>query len=129
VEDVTASAGRAVGRRALAWLAVALYAGVIFALSSIPSGHFPSTFSGADKLVHAGEYGVLGGLLAMALGVRARGWAVAAAALALAVAYGLSDEWHQSFVPGRQSSLWDVAADTVGAGLGIVAVRRWRREA
>ncbi|MDR2491693.1 MAG: VanZ family protein [Spirochaetaceae bacterium] len=36
-------------------------------------------------------------------------------------AYGVLDEFHQSFVPGRQVSAFDWAADTVGAVLGCAA--------
>lgn len=32
--------------------------------------------------------------------------------------YGLSDEWHQSFVPGRQVELGDLLADGIGGFLG-----------
>ena len=40
-------------------------------------------------------------------------------AFAIALSYGLFDEWHQSFVPGRFASLTDVALNTLGATLGI----------
>ena len=48
----------------------------------------------------------------------------------LATLYGVSDEFHQSFVPGRESSGWDVLADFVGSSLGVfiyVAAHRLRR--
>ena len=38
--------------------------------------------------------------------------------------FGLLDEWHQTFVPGRSFSGWDLAADSLGIGLGI-AVGLW----
>lgn len=31
--------------------------------------------------------------------------------------YGISDEWHQSFIPGRESDLFDWIADTVGVSI------------
>ena len=40
-------------------------------------------------------------------------------ACAVASAYGVFDEWHQSFVPGRYASLTDVTLDVAGAVLGI----------
>jgi VanZ family protein len=56
----------------------------------------------------------------------------AAAAVVLSTLYGVSDEWHQSFVPGRSPDVLDVAADAVGSTIGALAVlaaaaavRRW----
>lgn len=40
----------------------------------------------------------------------------------LTVAYGLTDEWHQSFVPGRTPDAFDIATDAVGAALGLLLV-------
>jgi len=40
-------------------------------------------------------------------------------ACAVAIAYGVCDEWHQSFVPGRYASLVDVLLDASGAAIGI----------
>jgi len=44
----------------------------------------------------------------------------------IAVLYGVSDEFHQSFVPARDASVMDLVSDTVGAflGAGIVALGR-----
>ena len=49
---------------------------------------------------------------------RQRGLAVFLAALALGSLYGLIDEVHQYFVPGRACDFWDWVADTLGALLG-----------
>ena len=43
-------------------------------------------------------------------------------AFAGAVLYGFSDEWHQSFVPGRDPSLLDNGVDAIGAATGLAAV-------
>jgi VanZ family protein len=48
-------------------------------------------------------------------------------ALLLAVLYAASDEFHQSFVPGRTASLRDVLLDTCGAGFGLAALWAARR--
>jgi VanZ family protein len=78
-----------------------------------------------DKLVHLSCYAVLGLLVGRARGGgcrrRARGGGgVAAWALGLAL-FGLFDEWHQDFIPGRFSDRNDWIADVVGATLGLVA--------
>jgi hypothetical protein len=104
------------------WLPVVAWAGLIFALSSVPD--LGTGLGGWDltlrKLAHAGEYAVLGALLLRAL---RRG----VPAFALGVAYAISDEVHQHFVPGRRGAPLDVLIDAVGVGLGVLAWRRFAR--
>jgi VanZ family protein len=64
------------------------------------------------KFAHAAEYAVLGALL-----VRATGRA--GLAFALGTLYAISDELHQSLVPGRLGSPLDVAIDALGVAAGI----------
>ena len=101
------------------WLPVVLWAGVIFALSSIPSlGTGLGTWDVVlRKGAHMTEYAVLALLLVRVLGREMP-------ALALGIAYAASDEFHQAFVRGRHASPVDVAIDTVGLLLGLLA---WRR--
>ena len=77
-----------------------------------------------DKLYHAGNFGVLGILLYLATGR-------VYLAVLLASLYGVSDEVHQAYVPGRSADMLDWVADTVGAGVGVGvavwAVRLWLR--
>jgi VanZ family protein len=109
------------------WLPVLVWAGVIFALSSIPS--LNSGLGGWDyalrKGAHMTEYAILAVLLVRATGSYA--WA-----FAFAVAYAASDEVHQLFVRGRHGSPIDVAIDAVGALIGITLlrskIRRWSTE-
>jgi len=114
------------------WAAAAAWGALIVAGSSVPASDFPAPlpFAQADKLIHAGEYAVLAALLAWALGssrrTPLRSFALALAAAAL---FGASDELHQRLVPGRDSSLADLAADVAGAALGALAVVRLRRAA
>jgi VanZ family protein len=56
------------------------------------------------------------------------GWKLkwALAAWLIATAYSMSDEFHQTFVPGRGASPKDVLLDSTGAALAQVAVRLWR---
>jgi VanZ family protein len=113
--------GSGAGALVRLWLPVVLWAALIFALSSIPS--LGTGLGGWDlalrKLAHAGEYAVLAILLRRALS--------APAAFGLAVAYAISDEVHQSFVRGREGHPRDVAIDALGAAIGLLAWRVWRR--
>jgi VanZ family protein len=111
----------ATSRALTLWLPVVLWAGVIFALSSVPS---LSTGLGTwDQLLRKGahmtEYAVLAYLLARAVGREAP-------ALVAGVLYAASDELHQAFVRGRHASPVDVAIDSVGLLIGVLAWRRSR---
>jgi VanZ family protein len=106
---------------------------VIFAASSIPDlGPLPGGLS--DSSGHSIGYAMLGALLLRGLaGGRLSGvtWRRAIAAVVLATLYGVSDEAHQSFVPGRFPDRFDVLADCVGASiaatlaLAAAGARRW----
>jgi VanZ family protein len=105
---------------ALAWM------GLIFWLSSQPS--LPSAiflFDGIDKVFHAGAYGVLGALLSLALG--ATTGRAASLAVVIASLYGVSDELHQYFVPGRSCDVFDWMADTGGAAVVVGMLAVWQR--
>ncbi len=110
----------------LAWVWVGLDAALIFTLSSLSqplpyvTGLEKYQF---DKIFHVIEYGIFGWLLTRAICFsfpRKPFTFMASAAFFLGVLYGASDEWHQSFVPNRDSNPRDLVADTVGVGLGIV---------
>ena len=109
-----------VAARLTTWVPVVLWAGLIFALSSIPD--LGTGLGSWDvllrKLAHAAEYGVLGGLVFRA--VRS-----APAALMLASAYAVTDEVHQAFVTGRHGSPLDWLVDSAGAFLGVVLAARF----
>jgi VanZ family protein len=106
---------------------------VIFAASSIPNlTRLPGDIS--DKSGHSIGYAMLGGLILRAFaGGRLSGvtWTRCLAAIVLATLYGVSDECHQLFVPGRSADRYDVLADAVGASIGSAlgwlasAARRW----
>jgi VanZ family protein len=76
------------------------------------------------KAVHAAEYALLALLWWRALRTTRLGERRAlGVAFAVAVAYAASDEWHQTFVPGRHGSPLDVAIDATGAALATLALR------
>jgi len=77
------------------------------------------------KSAHVTEYGILSALCFRALRGRVRGmwqarWMLPAIIAPLLVA--ITDEWHQSFVPSRGSSGWDVLIDLGGACLAQVLI-------
>jgi VanZ family protein len=101
---------------------------IIFALSSVPAEEMPH-FGGIDffvkKLGHMAGYAMLA--LAFAWGLGFGGSGTPWKAWLLAVIYAATDEFHQSFTPGRYASLMDVGIDALGAFLGLVPVVLWRR--
>ncbi len=109
----------------IAWLLVIVDAAFIFWLSSMsrPLPFLPDLQKYQfDKLLHVIEYGLFGWLLIRALFLsfpKKPFKILVTAAFFLGLFYGLSDEWHQSFVPARNSSLWDLAADATGVFFGI----------
>ena len=108
----------------LFWLPVLAYVCLILTLSAQPHLKVPLNFNHADKLCHLLEYGALGFLLARALRgtLRVRRPALAAMmAIVIGSAIGAGDEYFQSFVPGRDSSVYDWMADTTGVILAQIA--------
>lgn len=100
------------------WLPVVAYVSLIFVLSAQPGLRPPATFLNSDKLAHLVEYGGLGLLFARALRATlpARSWLFTSMlALWIGLGIGAADEYFQSFVPGRDSTVFDWIAD--GAGL------------
>jgi VanZ family protein len=104
------------------WAPVAVWAALIFALSSVPSlGTGLGTWDLVlRKLAHMAEYAILGALLVRALGQPLL-------AIALGALYAVSDEVHQSFVRGRHGAWYDVLVDTIGVTIGVLAWRRASR--
>lgn len=111
----------------LRWGPVTAYVLLILAVSSVPRLAPPASWTGADKIAHVAEYGILGALLRRAAGSTGRGLL---GAVAVAGIVGGLDEIYQATVPGRCSSAVDWAADLVGGALGAAAygmiVRRFR---
>lgn len=101
------------------WAVAAGYAVLITIVSSIPSDKIPVPMPfNLDKAAHAVEYGILAFLVCRAVR-RPTSRALIIITLCCA-AYGVLDEVHQSFVPGRFPSVWDAAADSVGSALSVI---------
>ena len=108
------------------WYAVIAMLAIIFGLSSIPNVAEPRTYTlPYDKVAHFGEYAVLGFALAGSLRRDASRWLPVAVllvvAIAVAAAYGASDEFHQRFVHGRDPDVHDWFADVIGSTAGTIA--------
>ena len=109
------------------WGPACLLMAVIFgvsSLSTLPS----STADISDKLLHGLTYALLGALLLRGLAnAQWQGVTGAMATLAslLATLYGCSDEFHQSFVPGRSPEIADVLFAAVGATCAVVLLWAW----
>lgn len=107
-------------RVAIRWSAVIVWAAVIFRLSALPGSQVPGKFG---SFAHFGVYAVLAALALHALADPSRWlWAVA-----LASAYGITDELHQLFVPGRVADPVDWVVDTLGAITGALLISWWLR--
>lgn len=111
------------------WIPALLTAILIFSISHQPQ--LPDVPGGPpDWLMHLLEYGFFA--LTCAYGTT-RGFDSAlrtparlSAAFAVAALYGISDEWHQSFA-GRNATVQDWLADTVGAALMVICLWLWWR--
>lgn len=100
------------------------WAAAIFIVSSFPN---PPDAGGEElqyEIAHVVEYLIFGVLASGALrsNFPERPLAgIAAAAWAVSVLYGMSDEFHQSFVPNRDANWFDVGLDALGAAIGVTA--------
>ncbi len=104
------------------WAPVVVLMAVIFALSAQSEPPMPDNMS--DVSAHSLAYAALAFLTLRALagGFPARVTLRAAlAAVAITVAYGVTDEVHQMFVPGRTAEVRDLRSDAVGAVCAVVA--------
>jgi len=112
-------------------LPVVVYGGGIFYLSSL--SQFPEqipSFWGFDKALHFVEYYIFGYLICRCFSAKSSGDGQRPASIAWTVAiggfYALTDEGHQSFVPGRETSFWDFLFDFLGlivAGVTFAYIR------
>ena len=115
------------------WFMPAIYAAMIFIVSSLPGPPAEAAIRVSDKLLHMCLYGLMAVLVAMAMQRPGRPlpWRRALIVVLITVAYGVTDEYHQSFVPGRLAGADDGLADAAGAVLGVawyvLVSRRWPR--
>jgi VanZ family protein len=117
-------------RHVIAWAPAAIYAAFIFHFSSETNPLPILTENVWDKALHAIEYAGLALLVSYAWQAEGigRGWALVLA-IGVTTLYAASDEFHQFFVPGRDSSVLDWTADAIGgaAGAALFAIANAKR--
>ncbi|MGM0440991.1 MAG: VanZ family protein [Elusimicrobiota bacterium] len=99
-----------------------LWAGLIFYFSSVPS--LKSPFGIWDlylrKAAHVGVYFIL--YILVIFNFTRKNLKARILALVISSVYAVTDEYHQSFVPGRHMSLYDMAFDWIGCLLGYASI-------
>jgi VanZ family protein len=109
------------------YLPVFVWAGVIFTFSTLPTGPGQKiiwTDFIIKKTAHLTEYAIFAILIYRAIintSLRAKNIS-GYTAIFLSMLYGATDEFHQSFTPGRTPKLYDIGFDTIGATLGILII-------
>ena len=108
----------------LKWLWALTLAGTLVLASGNNPPQIPGSFVGIDKIAHFSLFGLLATLVLRTNTVSRRRWSGVIAATAVSL-FGITDEWHQSFTPGRSVEFADWIADTSGAALAVVLYLRW----
>jgi VanZ family protein len=108
----------------MSFLPVISIMAIIFAFSHMQGSQLPDGVNGQDKFFHIIAYTALG--LTAIFAVREQ-WqkktaVISAGIILFCFLYGISDEFHQSFIPGRTPSGFDLMADLTG---GIIAAGIW----
>jgi VanZ family protein len=110
---------------------MALAMGTIFFVSHQPGDSLSlPQLPGFDKLAHMISYGVLAMAVFFAWSEQQKSSkprAVMLATLVFCLLYGISDEFHQSFIPGRTVSVYDLLADGVGAAMACAFWAKYRK--
>ena len=119
-------------KKLLNWLLVILWMAVIFYFSSQPDlkSSLPSIWDTVfRKIAHMSEYFVLAYLFAQALKNYKLSFKIIILLTSFfSVLYAISDEFHQSFVIGRQGSLRDVLIDSAGVLIFIILINIKRKK-
>jgi VanZ family protein len=112
-------------KKILRWLPALAVMALIFYLSTLPSKgdlaafliFSPTTDNIVSSILHIGAFGFLALTIEFGFGKmtdKERLWA-----LVWVILYGISDEFHQSFVPNRTTSLFDLLLDGLGGWLWL----------
>jgi len=99
------------------------YMALIFLASSVPAKSLGGGLSSQAPILHFFEYSILGFLAYPVLGSRYPAFY----SVLFASLYGVSDEVHQLFVPGREFDVLDIFYDFIGSLFGVYLSRWWIR--
>ena len=109
----------------LVYIPLIVYWICLLIATSLPTADLPSVAI-SDKLKHFGAFFGLSILLALTFHYQNKFLLFKkyflVAALVITSLYGLLDEIHQSFIPGRYNEFMDWVADSLGAIAGILLV-------
>jgi len=110
------------------WFPTLLWAGVIFYLSHLPVEELPSwEIPYLDKVVHAIEFGILTLLCLRSFVATYPSKSIRFLILltfAVVFSYALQDEYHQSFIAGRITDVYDLLADTTGIIIALLLLKK-----
>lgn len=124
-----------VSNKVFRWVIMGLYAGLIFLASSInfqldsSDSFYIEVFSfifyveHIDKCIHFIEYAIFCAILCWALSAHLNGnqiRKIIIIAVILTSLYGVTDEFHQSFIPTRNATIYDWLTDTLGAAVAAL---------
>jgi VanZ family protein len=112
----------------LDFMLLLFYCLFIYWLSDQPTLSVPQVFSSQDKMLHFGAYFIMGILTWRSFKIiNNKPIILALLSITFCSLYGVSDEWHQSFIEGRCSEVADWLADTSGAGSAIFLLYKLSR--
>jgi VanZ family protein len=112
-------------RKILLKIPAVLIIAAIWLLSSQSILPKPKGILGFDKFQHIAAYFVAAGTLGLWFSPDQWKFHIRKALLVVflcTAAYGVIDEIHQYFVPGRDCNFWDWLADAIGAAAGTVGI-------
>jgi len=104
------------------WLPIILYCLLIYVQSSRPAPENLTGLPHLDKFLHLAAYAVLSAMFLRALktlSTRENLKRAMMLSIFLSTLYGITDEFHQHFVPARSAELADVFADMAGSVVGV----------
>lgn len=113
-------------KRYLLHIPLVVYWIVLFILTSIPTDSLPNLFGISDKLEHLGAYLILSFILTLTIYLREKNDLInkyyLISGMLISIIYGVFDEIHQYFIPGRYCEFYDFIANVLGSIIGSLLV-------